>query len=59
MGEGGGLYRILVGKPDERRPWEDPGINGKKILKRIFRKWNVRLWTGLTWLRIGTVDVHL
>jgi hypothetical protein len=24
------------------------------ILKRIFRKWDMRAWTGLIWLRIGT-----
>jgi hypothetical protein len=24
------------------------------ILKWIFRKWDVEVWTGLIWLRIGT-----
>jgi len=29
------------------------------ILRWIFRKWDVGVWTGWSWLRIGTVGVHL
>ena len=28
--------------------------NGRIILRWIFRKWDVRVWTGLIWLRIRT-----
>jgi hypothetical protein len=31
---------------------EDPGVDGKIILKWLFRKWNVGAWTGSSWLRI-------
>jgi hypothetical protein len=39
----------------ERDHWEDPGVDGRIILRRIFRKWDVAVWTGLSWLRIETV----
>jgi hypothetical protein len=32
---------------------EDPGLDGKIILRCIFKKWDGAL-TGLIWLRIGT-----
>jgi hypothetical protein len=28
-----GLYRVLVEKPERKRPLEDPGVDGKMILK--------------------------
>jgi len=38
---------------------EDPGIDGKILLSWIFRKWDVGVWTGSSWLRIGTGGGHL
>jgi hypothetical protein len=32
----------------------DPSIDGRIILRWTFRKWNVGVWTGSSWLRIGT-----
>jgi hypothetical protein len=26
MGEGRGVYRVLVGRPEGKRPWEDLGV---------------------------------
>jgi len=36
-----------------------PGVDGRIILRWIFRKWNVGVWTGSSWLRIGTGGGHL
>jgi hypothetical protein len=33
---------------------EDPGVDGRIILRWILRKWDVVAWTGSIWLRIGT-----
>jgi hypothetical protein len=39
--------------------WGDPGLDGRIILRWIFWMWDVGLRTGLCWLRIGKVGVHL
>jgi hypothetical protein len=38
---------------------ENPGIDEKIMLRWIFRKWDVGLWTGLSKLRIETGGGHL
>jgi hypothetical protein len=38
----------------ERDHLEDPDVDGRIILRWIFRKWDVKAWTGSFWLRIGT-----
>jgi len=58
-GERRGGYRVLVGNLRERDHLGDPGIDGRIILRWIFRKWDVRAWTGSIWLRIGTDGGHL
>jgi hypothetical protein len=43
----------------ERNHLGDPDIDRRKILRWIFRKWDVGAWTGSSWLRIGTGGRHL
>jgi len=59
MGEGRGVYRVLVGKPEGKEYLGDPGVGGRIILRWIFRMWNVGVWTGSSWLRIETGGGHL
>jgi hypothetical protein len=44
---------------EERVHWGDPGIDEKIILGWMFRKWDMRVCTGSSWLRIGTGGGHL
>ena len=59
MGERSGVYGVLVGKPEGKVHFGDPGVDGRIILRWIFRKLDVGVWTGSSWLRIGTVGGHL
>jgi len=63
MGEYGGgerMHRVLVGKPErERDHWGDPDVDGRIILRWIFRKWEGIVGTGWSWLRIGTGGGYL
>ena len=43
----------------ERDYSEDPGIDGRIILRWMFRKWEGIVGTECSWLRIGTGGVHL
>ena len=45
MGEGRGVHRVLVGKPEGKRPLGDPDVDGRIILRWIFGKWK-RVETG-------------
>ena len=59
MGETRGVYRVWWGNLRERAHLGDPGIVGRIILRWIFRKWDVGIWTGSGRLRIGIGGGHL
>jgi len=43
----------------ERDHLGDPGLDGRIILRWVFRKLVVGVWTGSSWLMIGTGVGHL
>jgi hypothetical protein len=59
MGEGRGVYRVLVENLRERDHWGDPDVDGRIILRWIFKNEDVVVWTGLSWLRIETGGGYL
>ena len=59
MGEKRGVYRVLVGKPEGKRPRGRPRRKWEDNIKMDLRKWDVRVWTGSNWFRVGTGGGHL
>jgi hypothetical protein len=53
MAENRNAHRILVGNQKERDHWEDQGVGGWKILKRILERYDKMIRIGLIWLRTG------
>jgi len=54
MGEERGMYWVLLGKPERRRPLGELGVDRWILLGWISRTWDVGIWTGLGWSRIET-----
>jgi len=45
MGERRGVYRFWWGNMTERDHLGDSVVDGRIILRWVFRKWDVRVWT--------------
>jgi hypothetical protein len=45
----------LVGKPEGKRPFKRPGRRWEDWVKMDPREIGWGVWSGFTWLRIGTV----
>jgi len=59
MGERRGAYRVLVGKPEGRRPLGRPKCRWENNIKMGLQEmgWGSMDW--LIWLRIGTGGRHM
>jgi hypothetical protein len=55
LGEGRNVYRVVVGKPEGKRLFERPRRRWEDGIKIDFRDIGWGVWSGSTWLRIGTV----
>jgi hypothetical protein len=58
-GIGGAYTGFWWGNLGKRDHLEDPDVNGRIMLGWIFRKWDVGVWIGSSWLRIGAGGEHL
>jgi hypothetical protein len=54
MGEGRGVYRVLVGRPEGKRPLGRPRRMWKDNFKWTLGRWGSMGRTGFSWLRIGS-----
>jgi len=45
--------------PRESDHLGDPDLDGRMIIKWVFRKWEVGVWTRSSWLSTGTGGGHL
>jgi hypothetical protein len=59
MGESRCVYRVLVGKPEGKRPPGRPRRRWEDTIKIYLQEVGLKAWTGSTWLRIGTGGRHL
>ena len=59
MGEEWGCIDSWWGNRKERDHWGDLGLDAWIILGWIFWRWDVGVWTGFGWPRIGTCGGRL
>jgi hypothetical protein len=59
MGEEGGVHRVLVGKPEGKRPLGRPRRRWEDNIKMDLQEVEGGHGTGWSWLRIGTGGGHL
>ena len=59
MGEGRGVYRVLVGKPEGKRPLGRPRRRWEDNIKMDLQEVGCGVWTGSSWLWIGTGGGHV
>jgi hypothetical protein len=59
MAESRGLYRVLVGKLDGKRPLGRPRRRWEDNIKMYLQEVGWGAWTGLSWFRTGTGGGHL
>ena len=58
-GRGEAYTGFWWGSLKERDHLGDPDVDGRIIIRWIFRKWDVGVWTGSSCHRIGTGGGHL
>ena len=58
-GERKSVYRVLLEKPEGKRSLGRPSCRWEDNIKMDLQEVGWGVWTGSSWLRIGTVGGHL
>jgi hypothetical protein len=56
MGEETKVYKVLMGKPEGKRPLERPRHRWEDAIRMDLREIGLGVWIGFNWLRTGTGD---
>jgi hypothetical protein len=59
MEEKRNIYRVLLGKLESKRPLGIHRLRWEANIKMDLQEVGCGVWTGLSWLRIGTGGGHL
>jgi hypothetical protein len=59
MGKSRGVYMVLVGKPEGKRPLGGPRHRWEDNTEMDLQEVGCGVWTELSWLRAETGDRHL
>jgi hypothetical protein len=54
MGEERKVYKVLMGKPEGKRPLGRPRLRWEDGIRMDFREIGLGVWIGFGWLRTGT-----
>jgi hypothetical protein len=54
MGEERKVYKVLMGKPEEKRPLGRPRRRWDDVIRMDFRDTDSGVWIGFDWLRTET-----
>jgi hypothetical protein len=56
MGDVRKVYRVLVGKPERKKPLKRPRRRGEDGIRMNLREFGWGVWSGFSWLRIGAIS---
>ena len=59
IGERRNVFRVLMGKPEGKKPLERPRRRWEDNIKIDLQDVGCGVWNGMSWLRIGTGVGHL
>jgi hypothetical protein len=54
MGEERKVYKVLVGKPEGRRPLGRPRRGWENVIRMLLEEIGWSMWSGFSWLTMGT-----